>query len=305
MTVSPAERDPSGHGRQRVKRFERNIACVTVGVPALSTLAAAVAWASGHPPSTLILALTGVFYVATVLGITVGFHRHFTHRSFEAAPSLRWFLAVAGSMAAQGPLLFWVATHRRHHGQSDTEHDPHSPLKPDGPLFKRFLRSHMTWMFEHQPEDWNRHARDLLRDTLAWRAHILYPAWVALGFLLPVILVTLVTGSAGQALLAFLWVGGVRVFLVHHVTWSVNSVCHLWGSQPHPVGDGSRNNVVVALLTCGEGWHNNHHAFPYSARHGLAFGQIDVSYFVIRLCSAVGLASRIRFPRDRNQGEQT
>jgi stearoyl-CoA desaturase (delta-9 desaturase) len=238
-------------------------------------------------------------YLATAFGITVGFHRLFTHRSFETTPIVKMIFAILGCMAIEGPMLRWVAMHRRHHQHSDDENDPHSPHHHGhgikGQLIGLF-HAHVGWIFEKHPEDLNRYVADLNRDKLLRRTSKTWYIWGALGLMLPALIGGLIGMSWSGVLLGFLWGGLARVFLVHHITWSINSVCHLWGTRPYDSGDESRNNFVFGVLGMGEGWHNNHHAFPTSARHGLRWWQIDVSYWVIRAMEVVGLAWKVRLP---------
>ena len=239
-------------------------------------------------------------YLLTGFGITIGYHRLFTHRSFKTP---RWFaavLAVMGSMAVEGSVLHWVAVHRKHHQHSDDHDDPHSPHACGGGLvgtLKGMWHAHIGWSLgKKKGENLAHYVYDLRKDkVLVWISN-LFPVWVLVGFLLPAALGGLLTMSWMGVLLGFLWGGLVRVLLVHHATWSINSVCHLWGSRPYKSNDESRNNPVFGILALGEGWHNNHHAFPTSARHGLAWWQIDLSYLLILGMSKIGLASRIKVP---------
>jgi stearoyl-CoA desaturase (delta-9 desaturase) len=240
-------------------------------------------------------------YALTALGVTVGFHRLFTHRSFETNRVVQFVLAVLGSMAVQGSVLKWVAFHRRHHQHSDTPDDPHSPHHQGNGLLgvlSGFWHSHIGWAFRPDPEDLDRYAKDLRRSRTLRVASALFPLWIVLGLVIPAALGGVITGTWMGALLGLIWGGLVRIFLVHHVTWSVNSLGHLWGGRPYASGDESRNNFVLGILAMGEGWHNNHHAFPSSARHGLRWWQIDASYWVIRALALVGLAWKVRHPRD-------
>ncbi len=241
-------------------------------------------------------------YVLTALGITVGFHRLFTHRSFETGAATRFVLAALGSMAVEAPLLKWVAVHRRHHQHSDRPGDPHSPHGHGGGLrgvLRGVWHAHLGWLFRPDPPDLPHYVKDLRADTPVRVASALFPVWVALGLLAPAALGWWLAGGWPGALLGLLWGGLARVFLVHHVTWSVNSVCHLWGGRPFGGRDESRNNVVFGVLALGEGWHNNHHAFPTSARHGLRWWQLDLSYYVIRLLALLGLAWNVKLPANR------
>ncbi len=238
-------------------------------------------------------------YVATALGITVGYHRLFTHRSFETNRVVQFVLGVLGSMAVEGPLLDWVALHRRHHEYSDTPDDPHSPHHEGRGwlgLLGGFWHAHVGWIFRPEPAQMARYVKDLRRSALLRELSALFPLWVAVGLLIPAVLGGILTGTWAGALLGLVWGGLVRIFFVHHVTWSVNSVCHLWGRRPYDSGDESRNNFLFGVLALGEGWHNNHHAFPTSARHGLRWWQVDVSYWVIRGLALLGLAWKVKGP---------
>ena len=239
-------------------------------------------------------------YLLSMLGITVGFHRLFTHRSFQTFKPIQVLLGALGSMAFQGPLISWVGMHRMHHQYSDGTGDPHSPHTPRRRFWGRlrgFWHAHIGWAFDPMPANAARYAGDLVRDPAIKTTSDLFPLWAFLGLLIPAA-IGLAAGGWFGALTGFVWGGLVRVFLGHHVTWSVNSVCHLWGSRPYKSGDESRNNAVVGVLALGEGWHNNHHAFPSSARHGLRWWQIDISYYVIRVMVLLGLAWKVRLPAE-------
>jgi stearoyl-CoA desaturase (delta-9 desaturase) len=238
-------------------------------------------------------------YALTALGVTVGFHRLFTHRSFETTRPVKFIFAVLGSMALEGPVLKWVAMHRRHHQHSDGEGDPHSPHH-HGEGLRGLLagawHAHVGWIFDPDPADLPRYAGDLARDGVVRSVSRTWVLWSAIGLVLPAVLGGLITWSWRGALLGFIWGGLARVFLVHHVTWSINSVCHLWGTRPFKSRDESRNNFLFGVVGMGEGWHNNHHAFPTSARHGLRWWELDLSYWVIRGLAAAGLAWKVRVP---------
>jgi stearoyl-CoA desaturase (delta-9 desaturase) len=245
------------------------------------------------------LALLVTFYVGSAVGITVGYHRYFTHRSFRTNKVVEASLAILGSMAMEGSILQWAAVHRSHHQHSDHHDDPHSP-HGHGTSFwgmiKGMWHAHVGWMFQGQLPNLDRYVVDLKQDPLiSWMSRRWW-VWTVAGLVLPGIIGGLITMSWTGALLGFLWGGPVRVFLVHHVTWSINSVCHIWGSRPFKSHDESRNNPIFGVLAMGEGWHNNHHAFPTSARHGLRWWQIDFSYMIIRGLGMLGLASDIRVP---------
>ncbi len=250
------------------------------------------------------LASLVIMYVVTSLGITVGYHRLFTHRSFDTFLTVKFFLAVFGSMAVQGPLFKWVATHRSHHQHSDTSNDPHSPRSRGSGLsgvVRGVWHAHLGWLFQPDPPDLSRYVQDLRKSHILRITSALFPLWVALGFLLPSLFVYLIVGTWMGALTGFIWGGLVRVFLVHHVTWSINSACHLWGRRPYESKDQSRNNWLFGYLAMGEGWHNTHHAFPTSARHGLQWWQLDLSFLVIRTLAALNLAWNVRLPSEAEQ----
>jgi stearoyl-CoA desaturase (delta-9 desaturase) len=238
-------------------------------------------------------------YLLTAFGITIGYHRLFTHRAFKTNRIVQAVFAILGAMAAQGPLAKWVAVHRRHHRFSDESEDPHSPNAGRQGFFGMLaglLHAHMGWLFKPEAADLEHYAKDIRQSKLLSVISALFPLWMVLGLILPAALGGILTASWMGVLLGFLWGGLVRIFLVHHVTWSVNSVCHIWGRQPYRGIDESRNNLIFGILAMGEGWHNNHHAFPSSARHGLKWWQIDVSYWVIRLLALCRLAWDVKAP---------
>ncbi len=238
-------------------------------------------------------------YLVTGLGVTIGYHRYFTHKSFETGPVMRAVLGIAGSMSIEGSIFRWVAFHRCHHQHSDHEADPHSP-HGHGTGFMGVLkgayRAHLGWMLDTSDKGLERYVADLKKDRVTVVVSNLFPVWMALSLIIPAVIGGLVTMSWGGALLGFVWGGLVRVLVVHHATWSVNSVCHLWGTRAYKSHDESRNNPVVGVLALGEGWHNNHHAFPTSARHGLKWWQFDISWIVIRVMEKLGLVWKVRVP---------
>jgi stearoyl-CoA desaturase (delta-9 desaturase) len=280
---------------------------ITIVIPFLGLVTAIVGlW--GWGVSWLDLGLLLGFYLTTSVGVTVGFHRLFVHRSFETTRWIKVILAACGSMAVQGPLIQWVARHRRHHEHSDTAFDPHSPHRYGGGVWNRvrgFWHAHIGWAFASRTPDLTRYAADLRRSRLHRVMSKLFPAWLTLGLVAPAVLGGLLTGTWSGAATAFIWAGLVRVFLVHHVTWCINSVTHLWGTQPFRSDDQSRNNFVFGILGLGEGWHNAHHAFPTSARHGLRWWELDVSYWLIRLLALMGLAWNVRLPSAQAVERQT
>jgi len=236
-----------------------------------------------------------VFYTLTALGITVGFHRHLTHRAFKARSGVRAVLAALGSAAIEGPVISWVADHRKHHAFSDQHGDPHSPHVDHGVGWRGALRglahAHVGWLFIHtQRGSKLRYARDLVEDPLIRSIDRTFVLWVALGLAAPFVLGLSIGGSITTGLTGLLWGGLVRVFLLHHVTYSINSLCHFFGRRRFSTGDESRNLAWLALPSMGEAWHNNHHAFPTSAAHGLRPWEIDPSALVIRGLEATGLA---------------
>jgi stearoyl-CoA desaturase (delta-9 desaturase) len=252
-------------------------------------------WGFGWADLGLLLGM----YVLTGLGITLGFHRLFVHRSFETYTWVNAVLGVMGSMALQGPLLQWVGLHRRHHQHSDTPNDPHTPHHHgQGALgvLKGFWHSHIGWLFAPDPPGLDRYYKDLDASPTLRTVSALFVLWGALGLIIPAILGGLITMSWIGVVTGLIWGGLVRVFLVHHMTWSVNSACHLWGWRPFKSEDESRNNFLVGVLAFGEGWHNTHHAFPTSARHGLRWWEIDMTWYAIRALSLVGLAWNVKVP---------
>ncbi|WP_035856386.1 acyl-CoA desaturase [Cryptosporangium arvum] len=267
-------------------------------VPFVALVAAVpVAWGWGL--SWVDVALTVVFYVVTCLGTTVGYHRYFTHGSFKAKRPLRIALGVAGSLAVQGPVRHWVADHRRHHAFSDREGDPHSPWRyGTSPLalVRGFWHAHLGWVLDRSLTNQERFAPDLLADDDIRIVHRLFGPLTIVTLAAPAVLGGLITWSWAGALSAFFWAGLVRITLLHHVTWSVNSVCHLIGERPFAVRDKSANFWPLALLSMGESWHNLHHADPTNARHGVYPGQIDISARVIRIFERLGWAYDVRWP---------
>ncbi|HET6499637.1 MAG TPA: acyl-CoA desaturase, partial [Amycolatopsis sp.] len=246
----------------------------------LVALLVAVPFAWGWGLSWLDVGLGAFFFIISGLGVTAGYHRHFTHGSFRAKRPLRIALAIAGNLSAQGPATGWVADHRRHHAYSDRAGDPHSPwLFGTGPgaLAKGFWHAHMGWLFEREVTNAERFAPDLLADRPLQAVDRLFPLWVALTFLLPGIAGGLITWSWWGGVTAFFWAGLVRVALLHHVTWSVNSICHMIGERPFASRDKAANFWPLAIFSFGESWHNLHHADPTCARHGVRRGQIDIT----------------------------
>ena len=278
-------------------RIEKVVNLGAVVVPFAASIAAIVLlWNS--LVSGADLAILAGMYLVTALGVTVGFHRLLTHRSFQTPKWLEYLFAVLGSMAVQGPVNSWVADHRKHHAHTDKEGDPHSPHVGHGDGVRGVLaglwHAHTGWLLSEQGRaEWKRYARDLDEDR-GMRFISRHFVWlVVLSLAVPAGLGFALTGTAAGALTGFLWGGLVRIFLVHHVTWSVNSVCHFLGSRRYEVEDESRNVFWLALPSLGEAWHHNHHAFPRSARHGLKRWELDPSAWVIAGLDRIGLARNV------------
>ncbi len=269
-----------------------------VVIPLLALLLAIpFAWGWGLGWTDVALAL--VFYVISGLGITVGFHRYFTHGSFKAKRPLRVALAVAGMLAMQGPVITWVADHRRHHAFSDKEGDPHSPWlfgTSTAALARGFYHAHTGWLFDRDKTNEERFTPDLLADSDIVLVDKLFVVWSVATLALPALLGGLITMSWWGALTALFWAGLVRVGLLHHVTWSINSICHMIGDQPFAARDHSRNVWPLAILSFGESWHNLHHADPTCARHGVQRGQVDISARLIWAFEKLGWVSAVRWP---------
>ncbi|WP_326564876.1 fatty acid desaturase [Amycolatopsis rhabdoformis] len=266
----------------------------------LLAVVAAVPLAWGWGLSWLDIGLAVGFYYLSGLGITIGFHRYFTHGAFRARRGLRIALAVAGSMAMQGPVISWVADHRRHHAFSDREGDPHSPWlfgTTPAALAKGFWYAHMGWLFDRDKTNSRRFAPDLLDDPDIRRVDSLFPVLTVVTLLAPALIGGLATLSWWGALTAFFWAGLVRVAALHHVTWSVNSLCHMIGERPFVSRDRSANFWPLAILSFGESWHNSHHADPTGARHGVGRGQLDTSARLIWVFEKLNWVSQVRWPR--------
>ncbi|HVT89073.1 MAG TPA: acyl-CoA desaturase [Tepidisphaeraceae bacterium] len=245
-----------------------------------------------------IVAMLGMYALAG-FGVTIGYHRLLTHKSFETYRWLRLLLAICGSVAAQGQAIRWSATHRRHHQTSDHEGDPHSPHMYGDTVFaliRGIWHSHVGWLFFKDVPDSAGSVADLLIDPALVLIDKLYFFWVTLGIVVPGAVVGIWTNSWHGFISGAIWGGLVRVCLMQHVTWSINSVCHVWGRRPFRTSDHSANNWICAIFALGEGWHNNHHAFPTSARHGLHWWQFDSSWLIIRTMGAIGLVWNIRTP---------
>ncbi len=248
-----------------------------------------------------------IMYVATGFGITVGFHRHFTHRSFKTSRPVRATLAVLGSAAIEGPVISWVADHRKHHTFADQEGDPHSPHVDHGVgfrgAFKGLLHAHVGWLFIHTQRGLRRrYARDLIDDPIVEFVDRKFVYWVIGGLAASFLLGWAIGGSLYAGLTGLLWGGAVRMLVVHHVTFSINSLCHFFGRRRFETDDESRNLLWLAPFSFGESWHNNHHAFPTSAEHGMRKWELDWSALLIRAMERVGLVwDVVRVDRERQE----
>jgi stearoyl-CoA desaturase (Delta-9 desaturase) len=263
-------------------------------------VAVPVAW--GGWLSWTDVAIGAAFYVVSGLGVTAGFHRYLTHGSFKAKRWLRVSLAAAGCLAVEGAPTQWVADHRRHHAYSDVEGDPHSPWRFGSTVWgltKGLFYAHMGWLFHREVSNRARFAPDLMADRDIRRVDAAFPWLVVLSVASPALIGGLVTWSWPGALTAFFWAGLVRIGLLHHVTWSINSVCHVVGERPFETRDGDKaaNFWPLAIISFGESWHNLHHADPTCARHGVLRGQVDPSARAIWLFEKLGWAYDVRWPK--------
>jgi stearoyl-CoA desaturase (delta-9 desaturase) len=269
-----------------------------VAVPFLALLAAVpIAWGWGLTWHDAVIAIA--FYLFSGTGVTMGLHRHFTHKSYKAKRWLRITLGIAGSMAIEGPITRWVADHRRHHAFSDREGDPHSPWRYGtsiSALTKGFMYAHIGWMFDVEQTNQQRFAPDLLEDEDIRRIDKHFLGIVVLSVIGPAVVGGLWSMSLTGALTAFFWGSLVRISLLHHVTWSINSICHTIGQRPFASRDKSANFWPLAIISFGESWHNSHHADPTGARHGVLKGQLDPSARMIRWCEQAGWVYDVRWP---------
>jgi stearoyl-CoA desaturase (delta-9 desaturase) len=293
--------DPSGSG-------ERILVALFVGVPMLALLAAVpLAWGWGLNWRAVVIAV--VFYAISGLGISMGFHRYFTHGSFKATRGFKIALAVAGTLAIEGPVLTWVADHRRHHKFSDKEGDPHSPWRFGSDwkaLTKGLGFAHIGWLFDSNRTSQEKFCPDWLADSDISKISRRFPWLVAVSLLAPALIGGLWSMSWQGAVIAFFWASLVRVAFLHHVTWSINSICHTFGKEEFEVRDKSRNVNWLAILSFGESWHNLHHADPTCARHGVLKGQIDIAARMIWVAEKLGWVYDVRWPDEtRLSGKRT
>jgi stearoyl-CoA desaturase (Delta-9 desaturase) len=286
-----------------VTRVERTANLAGVVVPFVGTLAAIVMlWNRAVDVTDLIILV--VMYMITAVGITVGFHRLLTHRAFASYPWVERTFAVLGSLSVQGSVMDWVADHRKHHAHTDQEGDPHSPHIGHGSGLSGLWHAHVGWLLETQGQaDWKKYAAELYEDPAMRAIGRRFPQLALLSLLIPTIAGWVLHDfTAAGALRGLVWGGLVRIFFVHHVTWSVNSVCHFFGRRRFDLDDHSTNVGWLAVLSLGESWHHNHHAFPRSAYHGLRWWEIDPSGLIIAGMQKVGLAwNVVRISPERQQ----
>ena len=277
-----------------MSKVERIANLGAVTIPFAATIAAIVLlWNRLVSPADL--AIAAAMYMLTAIGITVGFHRLLTHRAFQTSKPVEYFFAIFGSMAVQGPVISWVADHRKHHAHTDKEGDPHSPhVGHDGGVrgvLTGLWHAHAGWLLTEQGRaDWKRYAPDLYEDRGMRAISRRFVSLVVLSLAIPALAGYLVSGTLAGAATGLLWGGLVRIFFVHHITWSVNSVCHFLGSRRFDTDDESTNVFWLALPSLGESWHHNHHAFPRSAEHGLKRWELDPSALIISTMEKLGLA---------------
>ena len=278
---------------ERQMVFQRRAVLALTLLPFLGFVGAIV-WLWGNGLSGVDAGIFIGLYALSGLGITVGYHRLLTHKSFETPGWVLVLFAIAGSLAIEGSAISWVAAHRRHHAFADKEGDPHSPHLVDGAglsaVAKGLWYAHIGWLFDEEKTSLERWAPDLMKNRAIRKVDKYFPLIAVSSFVLPAVLGFAFTQSLGGAISAFLWAGLTRIFLLHHVTWSVNSICHFYGRRPFQTTDESTNNWPLAIISFGESWHNNHHAFPTSAMHGLRGWQIDPGAILIRSLERLGLA---------------
>ncbi len=285
-------------------KLQRRMALAIVGIPTVGLIIAlCLLW--GRGVGFIEMGILLGMYTLTVIGIGVGYHRLLAHQAFRSPTVVRAILAILGSMAFQGPVIWWVAVHRQHHSTSDQVGDPHSPnLHPTGikELIKGLWHAHLRWMFvyDFRNTDWGKYVPDLIRDPVIFKINQWYFYWVILGLAIPAALGGIVTGTWSGAFYGFLLGGLVRIFLLDHVTWSVNSICHCFGRSPLMSHDQSKNNIWLAIPSFGEAWHNNHHAFPFSPMMGLKWWQIDLSGYVIQALERMKLAYDLKIPNSHS-----
>lgn len=269
----------------------------TIFIPLIMTGVAIYFWEYVTPVDIFVFVL---MYILSGLGVTIGFHRFFAHRSFKCARWMQYVFLILGSMAVQGSPIYWVANHRKHHRFTDKEEDPHTPIFEDKSLKGRiysFYHSHIGWIMKGSDVSYNRYAPDILHDPKLYKLSHIFILWVALGFLIPGVIAGLWTQSWMGFWMGILWGGFVRTCALQQVTYSINSICHLFGKKTYEQANESRDNWLFAILALGEGWHNSHHRFPTSARQGLKTWQFDFSYCVIIVLYKMGLVWELKLPK--------
>ncbi|MDK2122759.1 acyl-CoA desaturase [Parachitinimonas caeni] len=302
---TPASAPPAEAERPKMKRTVENrqlkriqhIHTVVMTVAGLGGLISAICLHFlVQPVSAAALGIFGLFFFSVGMGLTIGYHRHFTHRSYKAPTALRVLLGILGSMAGQGPIVFWTALHRMHHEMADKPGDPHSPnLHGEGLVNKvrGIWHAYIGWTVQHEVPNANFYSRDLLADAPIMWVNKRYYLWIALGLALPALLGLALTGTAYGALEGLLWGGLIRMFALHNVIWWITSFAHVFGSRDYQSRDLSTNNFWLALPTLGESWHNNHHAFPRAAILSLHWWQIDISGGVVAILEKLGIVSEV------------
>ena len=285
----------------RSARAKRVVALVTIGLPAIGFAIAMYLMFTGRA-SMLDFTLFALFYAIQMFGITIGFHRYLAHKSFKTSPLFEGVLMIAGSMALEGPLMFWVSTHRRHHRYSDEEGDPHSPnLSGTGVTgkLKGLWYAHIPWMLSDQESRATVFAPDVLRNRRLYYYNRTYPAWALASLLMPAVIGFAVGGTVAAAFSGFIFGGLARVFVANQAAWCVGSISHMIGSRPFVTKDDSANNWPVAIFTFGEGLQNNHHAFPGAYRHSMRWWEPDLSGWVIALLAKAGIVWDLKMPDRR------
>jgi stearoyl-CoA desaturase (Delta-9 desaturase) len=279
-------------------RAKRVVALVTIGIPAVGFAVAIYLMVTGRA-TALDYSLFVVFYAIQMFGITIGFHRYVAHKSFKTSRFFEGVLMIAGSMALEGPLLFWVSTHRRHHRFADEPGDPHSPNLSGagiGGKLKGLWYAHIPWMFSDMESRATVFAPDVLRDRRLYFYSRTYPIWALISLLLPAVLGFAIGGSLAAAFSGFIFGGLARVFVANQAAWCVGSISHMIGSRPFATRDDSANNWPVAIFTFGEGLQNNHHAFPGAYRHGMRWWEPDFNAWVIATLAEVGIVWDLHMP---------
>ncbi len=280
--------------RRPLRQSEKYYSLAVIVIPMIMTIVA-IATLFYTPLLAGSIWLFVIFYSYSVLGISVGYHRMLTHRSFIARRWVKLFFVIGGCFAYQGPPLFWVSSHRRHHRFGDENGDPHSPHTEHG-WWKNLVHSHIGWMLNHELEDWEYYSSDLLKDRDILFINKYYIFFALSGIILPGIINALIYHNFASFWQGILFAGFVRTFVVHHITWSINSITHLFGYESYKTTDKSKNNVIFGVIGYGEGWHNNHHAFPSSAKLGLQWWEVDIGYYCIKFLAVLGLISKVKKP---------